>query len=456
MKAVIIAAGDGTRMREFTGGMHKSLVKLLGVPLMERVILSAKEGGIRDFLIVTGYNAEEVERYFSDGKKWNVKIEYARNNEWERENGFSLLKAKEKVNENFLLLMCDHMFDPRIIKALSLQNPKAAVTLAVDRGPAREEDTKVLERDGKIVRIGKDIKEYNAIDTGIFLMTPKFFEHMQKAAENGGEKLSEGVMHAAESGDARIFDITKIDSYDSKLRKDVKPWWIDIDTKDDIKRAEKVIIENASKNPSDLLACYVHKPIENALVARISRFPITPNQITAIVNVIAYAATALFFAGQLLAASLITFVVGVIDGIDGKLARIKLMKTKTGFLEHSTDFLFEMSWIFALGFYLASSAGGVMPMVLSAAIIMLVGYYRSVYDQFRKAAGKSIDVAGKIEMKFRRIAGRRNLYNISIFISVALGMPMYGLWAVFIHAASTAAFYTASAFANLRKLDKKN
>ena len=106
--------------------------------------------------------------------------------------------------------------------------------------------------------------------------------------------------------DAEIFDITQIESYASKMRKEIKPWWIDIDTGKDLLRAKEMIIENASKNPSDALAYYVHKPIENKLVALISNFNITPNQLTVMVNVLAYTVTALFFFGYLLPASILS------------------------------------------------------------------------------------------------------------------------------------------------------
>lgn len=105
----------------------------------------------------------------------------------------------------------------------------------------------------------------------------------------------------------------------------------------------------------DAVACYLHKPIENRLVALISKSSITPNHLTVVVNVLAYAATALFFLRHLLPASILTFVVGIADGLDGKLARVKLRTSNLGALEHSFDLLFESSWFIALSWYLFSS-----------------------------------------------------------------------------------------------------
>ena len=66
MKALIIAAGLGSRM--YAVGDTKPLVSLLGLNLIERVILTAKKSGIKEFCIVTGYNGEKIREQLSDGK----------------------------------------------------------------------------------------------------------------------------------------------------------------------------------------------------------------------------------------------------------------------------------------------------------------------------------------------------------------------------------------------------
>ncbi|MFQ6077484.1 MAG: CDP-alcohol phosphatidyltransferase family protein, partial [Candidatus Bathyarchaeia archaeon] len=77
------------------------------------------------------------------------------------------------------------------------------------------------------------------------------------------------------------------------------------------------------KGASDLLAYYIHRPIENWIVGHLVNTPVTPNQLTATTNIVAYCVTALFFFGYLLPASALSFAVGLMDGLDGKLARAK-------------------------------------------------------------------------------------------------------------------------------------
>ncbi|MFO1489188.1 MAG: nucleotidyltransferase family protein [Verrucomicrobiota bacterium] len=78
MKAVILAAGKGTRMRELTNEVPKPMLKVQGKPILEHIITGLIAAGIREVFIVTGFRAEVIESYFGDGSKWNVRIAYGR------------------------------------------------------------------------------------------------------------------------------------------------------------------------------------------------------------------------------------------------------------------------------------------------------------------------------------------------------------------------------------------
>ena len=74
MKAVILAAGKGTRMRELTNELPKPMLRLQGKPILEHIIAGIVAAGIRDIFIVTGWRADVVEKHFSDGKKFSARI----------------------------------------------------------------------------------------------------------------------------------------------------------------------------------------------------------------------------------------------------------------------------------------------------------------------------------------------------------------------------------------------
>jgi dTDP-glucose pyrophosphorylase len=78
MKAVILAAGKGTRMRELTNELPKPMLKVQGKPILEHILEGIVGAGIRDIFIVTGFRAEAVEGYFGEGSKWQARLAYGR------------------------------------------------------------------------------------------------------------------------------------------------------------------------------------------------------------------------------------------------------------------------------------------------------------------------------------------------------------------------------------------
>ena len=229
---LIIAAGQGTRLRSLAES--KPLAQVAGVPLIEHVIRSAREGGAGRFLVVTGYRAEPLEAFLADlAVKLGVAIETVRNEQWEKPNGVSVLAAAPRLDDEFVLLMSDHLFDPAILRGLLASPPEgAALTLAVDRdvGNPRldlDDATKVEIAPGaRILRIGKALERYDAVDTGIFLATPALFDALRASLEAGGSgSLSEGVQALAGQGRAYAWDVGG-------------GWWLDVDDEAAFAKAE--------------------------------------------------------------------------------------------------------------------------------------------------------------------------------------------------------------------------
>ena len=108
MKCLIIAAGKGGRLQQ--RGESKPLIPILGVPLIERVIRSAREAGADDFYVVTGCHGERIHTFLSRlSDRAGIRITAIVNEDWGKENGLSVLKARQYLRESFLLLMADHL-----------------------------------------------------------------------------------------------------------------------------------------------------------------------------------------------------------------------------------------------------------------------------------------------------------------------------------------------------------
>ena len=438
--ALVLAAGEGSRLREYAS--PKPLVKVAGMPLIGRVLHGLAEAGVREVWIAVGYKADMIRRTIGNNYA-GLKIQYVNVKDWKKGNLYSLLVAQRIFKQNFLLCMGDHIFDPEIPKKIINSKLDSAVVLAIEKVP--EEDTKVLEKEGTILEIGKRLAQSNvAIDTGLFLCSPKVFEYASLAAKEGASELADCIRIAGRSGDAQVVDVSG-------------HLWVDIDTKQDLDHAERLIVENSQKKrgASDFVAHYFNRPIENAILYYISNWPfITPNRLTIATNVLAWIVTYLFFSGYLGLGSLLTFVVGIMDGLDGKLARIRACSTKIGLMEHPFDMLYEFSWLIALALFL-SRTEGLLPLVLVSFSITLIAFYRFCYDQFSRATGVSLDVYGHFERAFRRVAGRRNIYNVYILLGVLLEAPLYSLVGITVHSTLTAIVYAYRASIHLHALDKK-
>ena len=207
------------------------------------------------------------------------------------------------------------------------------------------------------------------------------------------------------------------------------------------------------KGASDVLAYYIHQPIENWIVKRLRNTWVTPNQVTVATNILAYAVTLLYLTGNLLAASLLSFVVGVADGIDGKLARAKNMTSHLGKLEHAFDLLYEFSWLAAFSYSVYIITGDPASLMLGTLSILLISFYRYCYDTFGRVFGTSFDTYAHFEKVFRRFAGRRNLYNITMLISIILKVPLVGLYIITAHALVTAIVYAIRVGQHLHAYD---
>lgn len=228
MKAVILAAGRGSRFGELTKNRHKTLLPVAGVPLLGRILQGLKEAGIREVWIVIGYKADTIKKEF--GSSYNgLKINYIYAKRWKKGNLYSLLAVEKIMKTRFILCMSDHLFDPEIVKKLKNTNSRCTVILAVDKTRCLPEDTKVLEQDGFIIKIGKNINPSNCVDTGFFLCSPKVFKYAAEAAKKGMTELSDAIQIAAMHRDARVIDVSGF-------------FWADIDTKQDLEYINNLLL----------------------------------------------------------------------------------------------------------------------------------------------------------------------------------------------------------------------
>jgi 1L-myo-inositol 1-phosphate cytidylyltransferase len=246
--ALILAAGNGSRLAGRSGELPKPLVQLHGKPLLEHVMRGAHEAGIERFVIVLGYRGHMIQQWYESHPIQGVQVTWVENPDYHKANGVSVLRAKAVIHEPFLLMMADHMFDPANAQAL-LRYPLGGqeVILAVDRNIDRvfdiDDATKVRLNGDLIVDIGKNIERYDALDTGMFHCNPVLFRWLERAMKDGNCSLSDGMRLIAQNGTFKAFDIGA-------------GYWQDVDTPEALDFAKGVFPAATLPNSTFLQALY--------------------------------------------------------------------------------------------------------------------------------------------------------------------------------------------------------
>ena len=230
---VVLAAGFGSRLQSDTGPSLKPLTEVGGVPLLLRTFRSLEAAGCSRIVVVVGHGADEV-RAAAEAMAAQIEAEVVtvENPRYDLSNGVSVLAARPEAPGAFVLTMADHVFgDEAMRRAAGHHPPLNGATLLVDYdidGVFDLDDaTKVLERDGHIVSIGKQIADYNCIDTGLFVCTPALMDALQRVYDARGDaSLSDGVQTLAREGRMDVLDIGGA-------------FWQDVDTPEMLAEAER-------------------------------------------------------------------------------------------------------------------------------------------------------------------------------------------------------------------------
>lgn len=384
MKCLIIAAGKGTRLRR--EGEVKPLVPILGLPLIERVIRTAKQGGADDFYVVLGYESKKIEAFLNLlTQTLNIPITIIQNDNWEKENGYSVLKAKEFISEPFILLMSDHLFDPSIIKSMRPYSPRnGEVLLAVDtntNNPLVDMDdvTKVKFENSYISNIGKSIDDFNGFDTGIFYCTPAIFNALEDSQKMRNDTTLSGTIRLL--ADKKRAKVHKTDKF-----------WIDIDDETAFKKAKRKLLGTLKSKTNDgPVSRWLNRPFSIRCSIWLVNYNITPNQISFFSFLLSLVATMLFATGDylyLLVGGILAQFASIIDGSDGEVARLKYLSSEYGrwfdaVLDRYADafLLFGLTWYV----YIQDNA----PLVLIIGFLAIIGsfmlsYTADKYDKLMK------------------------------------------------------------------------
>jgi len=199
VKAVIMAGGEGTRLRPLTSNQPKPMLPMANRPMMEHVVLLLRQHGFTEIVVTVAFMANAIRSYFGDGSELGVRMVYA-TEETPLGTAGSVLNARDELDERFLVISGDVLTDVDLGAVVAFHEEKAAfATLALHSVPDPLEFGIVITReDGSIERFlekptwGQVFSD--TINTGIYVLEPEIFDFI---APEGASDFSGDVFPAA-------------------------------------------------------------------------------------------------------------------------------------------------------------------------------------------------------------------------------------------------------------------
>jgi len=229
-RGVILAAGDGNRLGHLTLACPKVLLPMNDKrPIISYPIKALVAAGINEIAIVVGYLGDQVVDMLGNGSSFGARLQYIFNPDYLGGNAISAYKARDWTQgEPIVLCMGDHLIEEKLVKRL-LERQTLNETLCIDYTPAQHhqlaEATKVtVNSTGYITGISKDLANWDALDTGVFLLTENFFQALEELVHHRGINI--------EISDAVRFLIRQGHRFDSCNVSGC--FWIDVDTEEDL------------------------------------------------------------------------------------------------------------------------------------------------------------------------------------------------------------------------------
>lgn len=243
MKAMILAAGKGTRVQPITHVIPKPMIPILQKPVMEFLLELLKEHGFKEIMVNVSHLAEEIENYFRDGQRFGVEIAYSFEGRIEdgelvgdalgSAGGLKKIQDFQKFFDDTFVVLCgDALIDLDLSEAVKRHKQKGALATLITKSVPQENVSSygvvVTDEDGRVKAFQEkpsiDSALSNKINTGIYLFEPEIFEYIpsNQPFDIGADlfpKLVEiGAPFFALSMDFEWVDIGKVPDYWSAIR----------------------------------------------------------------------------------------------------------------------------------------------------------------------------------------------------------------------------------------------
>jgi choline kinase/phosphatidylglycerophosphate synthase len=396
------------------GAGLKPLARVAGTTLLERAVATLRSAGIERVLVVVGHAKEDVRRFVAERR---LDVELVENDDFVRGNGTSALAGGRAAGGRFVLLMVDHVFDPSAVRGvLERSEPFVAAVDSQPRYCDVAEATKMRIEGGRVVAVGRELEPHDAVDAGLFVCDAHVLLSAERCLEDG-----EGSWNAVKRRCLREgSQIAAVDLAGS--------FWIDVDTPDELRQAERLLVDRAAGKPWDgpvsrLLNRRLSRPISRVVVRR----DLSPNAVTVAAFVLSLvAATALalgaVWAVALVVGGLLVQLSSVVDGVDGEVARASLRTSPRGsFLDTVLDRVGDAALVAALA---VATGGDTATLAVAGAALFGALAVPFVKAAFTASFGRPFPESAA------RIGVGRDVRLLLVAVSAVALQPFWGLVAL--------------------------
>jgi dTDP-glucose pyrophosphorylase len=206
-KAVVLAAGRGTRMRELTVDLPKPMIEVRGKPVLQHIVEGLRDAGICEFLIIVGYRADAVQNFFGDGSRYKIEIQYATQAVQDGTGRVVDLARNFAGNSPFVLNYGDILIDPANYKRLADLPHDVEAIISVTRGEDTSKGGAVFLNDKmELVDLREKSKPGEATspwyNAGLYTFRPSIFQFTArlKRSPRGEYELTDAIRALAHSG----------------------------------------------------------------------------------------------------------------------------------------------------------------------------------------------------------------------------------------------------------------
>ena len=232
MKAVVLAAGKGTRLRPLTNDKPKGLVEVNGKPIVTHCFERLAELGAEEFIVVVGYRKEDIISYYDDEFD-GIPITYTHQRE-QKGLAHALLTVEEHIDDDFMLILGDNIFEANLEDVVRRQQEDRADAAFLTEEVPYEDASRFGVCDtndyGEITDVVEKPEDppSNLVMTGFYTFTPAIFHacHLVQPSNRGEYEISEAIDLLIQSG--RTIDAIRMDG-----------WRIDVGYPEDRDEAEK-------------------------------------------------------------------------------------------------------------------------------------------------------------------------------------------------------------------------